>query len=363
MEPVLVDTVAALQDFLNNLPPCNEKRPDLYVDLEGDDLCRHGTLSLVSIFVESRSIVHLIDVTILKAQAFSTAGSDGGTLKSILESKEILKVFFDIRNDSDALFSHYKIRVQGIEDVQLMELASRSHSKRLVNGLAKCIENNPNIGYRERHEWSAVKNRGQNLFRTGKDGYAIFDRRPLPPDVQKYCVQDVAFLSKLRDSYRAKLCDAAWLKIQEDTSARIALSHSPSYNGKGRHMALGPTGWQDWHPTRTERMERSLVQDDKIKTEVDPPTASASSIGSAAVSLSKAKDERPKEPGEYTIVRALQEVMDRTDTPEPDDSDDFESFSMGYSGGYRSGLSSRSSSPRDLTACDAECGYCGHCMY
>lgn len=363
MEPILVNTLAALQEFLNYLPPCNDKRPNLYIDLEGDDLCRHGTLSLVTIFVESRRNVHLIDVATLKAQAFSTAGNDGRTLKSLLESKDIIKVFFDIRNDSDALFSHYGIRVQGIEDVQLMELATRSHSKRLFNGLAKCIENNSDIGYQEKREWNVVKSRGQILFKTGRDGYAIFDRRPLPADVQEYCVQDVAFLPKLRDSHRAKLCDAAWLKIQEETLARIALSQSSSYNGKGRHMALGPTGWQNWHPTPVARRERSLVQDDRVKAEVDLFAPVASSVADPSATSSEAEDEKKTAPEESAIFRALQEAMDREDTPELDDSDELEHFDAGFSGGYRSGWGSRSSSPKDLTACDAECGYCGHCMY
>ena len=364
MEPVLVDTVAALQSFLSSLPPCNDKRPDLHIDLEGDDLCRHGTLSVVTIFVESRNTVHLIDVTTLRDSAFSTPGDNCRTLKYILESDEMIKVFFDIRNDSDALFSHYGIRVQGIEDVQLMELATRSLSKRLVNGLAKCIENNSDIGYQEKRDWSAVKNRGQHLFKTGKDGYAIFDRRPLPEDVQKYCVQDVAFLPKLRDSYRAKLCNAWWRKIQEETLARIVLSQSSSYNGRGRHMALGPPSWQNWHPTSAERMERSLVQDDRVEPKAGSPEPVKAPALDSAVSSAKEEDGQNEHQGPpRSLAEALQRAMDRPDTPGSDDEDDFDRFGMGYSGGYRSSPSSPASSPKDLTACDKECGYCGHCMY
>jgi hypothetical protein len=39
------------------------------------------------------------------SDAFSTAGTNGQTLKTILESETIPKVFFDVRNDSDALYS------------------------------------------------------------------------------------------------------------------------------------------------------------------------------------------------------------------------------------------------------------------
>lgn len=354
MTPELVDSVSSLSSFLPELPTCRMGRPDLYIDLEGDDLCRRGTLSLVTIFVESRRTVHLVDVTTLRGEAFSTTDSSGRTLKHILEAKDIIKVFFDIRNDSDALFSHYGIAVQGIEDVQLMELATRTASKRLVNGLAKCIEGNPDIDHRERYAWRLVKDRGQRLFKSGKDGYAIFDRRPLPEDVLEYCVQDVTFLPKLRDSYRANLCNASWRKIEEETLARIALSQSSSFNGKGRHMSLGPPSWQNWHPSLAERQERSLLQDEKPAEAPMPVTATAPT---------PARQDRASEDEIGVIVRALQSVMNRTQSPAEDRKYDSDDFGGGDSGGYRDELSSREQSPRDYTACDIECGYCGHCGY
>jgi exonuclease 3'-5' domain-containing protein 1 len=42
-------------------------------------------------------------------EAFSTCVSNGHTLKSMLESEGISKVYFNIRNDSDALYSLYGI--------------------------------------------------------------------------------------------------------------------------------------------------------------------------------------------------------------------------------------------------------------
>lgn len=111
MQPNLIDTTTALVTFLDGLGECKGQPPSLYIDLEGNDLSRQGTLSLVTILVEPQQKLHLIDVTTLKGQAFDTCGSDSRTLKDILESKEIIKVFFDIRNDSDALFSLYGIEI------------------------------------------------------------------------------------------------------------------------------------------------------------------------------------------------------------------------------------------------------------
>lgn len=102
--------------------------PTMYIDLEGIDLCREGSLSILTLLIDTGTPtrrVHLIDVHILGAQAFNTSGVKGKTLKDILQNDKIPKVFFDVRNDSDALFAHFGVALQGVEDVQLMESATR----------------------------------------------------------------------------------------------------------------------------------------------------------------------------------------------------------------------------------------------
>jgi exonuclease 3'-5' domain-containing protein 1 len=237
-ETELIDTTSRLQSFLDSIPPDTSKPPILYVDLEGNNLSRHSTLSLVTIFVEPKDKVYFVDVTTLQHNAFDTAGSNGRTLRTVLESKDVIKVFFDIRNDSDALFSLYGVRVGGIEDLQLIELASRTFDKRHLNGLAKCIERDSTIGYNEKQEWKNVKEKGKTLFDPRYGGsYAVFDERPLSPEIHTYCVQDVTLMPHLRTIYRTKLCDAWWKKIKKETQVRIRLSQSANFNGKGQHMA------------------------------------------------------------------------------------------------------------------------------
>ncbi|KAK3615502.1 hypothetical protein LTR22_027413 [Elasticomyces elasticus] len=139
-DPKFLDTSTALEKFLSDLGNSDGQPPRLYMDLEGNNLSRNGTLSLVTIMLEREKKVYLVAVTTLWRDAFTTAGADGHTLKSVLESINIFKVFFDVRNDSDALFGHYEICIAGIKDLQLMELASRNFSKRNINGLAKCTK-------------------------------------------------------------------------------------------------------------------------------------------------------------------------------------------------------------------------------
>ena len=241
----MIDTASTLQAFLTDLPTDTNDQPSLYVDLEGNDLSRNGTLSLITILVEPRHTVHMIDVKTLGTAAFTTPDSNGKTIQQMLESETVTKVFFDIRNDSDALFSLFGVRVAGIEDIQLMELASRNCSKRLLNGLAKCIERDAPINFADKREWRETKDEGHRLFDPARGGsFAVFDERPLTPAMQKYCAQDVLHMPALRSAYKAKIGNAWWAKIKEETTARIALSQSRNFNGKGRHMAEAPAGWQ-----------------------------------------------------------------------------------------------------------------------
>jgi exonuclease 3'-5' domain-containing protein 1 len=84
----------------------------MYIDLEGVNLCREGSVSILTLLIDTGipiRRVYLIDVHTLGARAFNTAGAERTTLRAILENKTIPKVFFDIRNDSDALFARFGV--------------------------------------------------------------------------------------------------------------------------------------------------------------------------------------------------------------------------------------------------------------
>nr|POF11242.1 hypothetical protein CFP56_76042 [Quercus suber] len=259
MQPQLVDTEQAIKDLINTLPHRDHGVPSLYLDIEGQNLSRDGTISLLTILVEAQQEVYLVDVTVLKESAFNTAAADGRTLRSILESDSVTKVFFDIRNDSDALFGLFGIQVKGVEDLQLLELASRGFNRRRVNGLARCIEQDAGLGWTERQTWMTVKDRGRKLFAPELGGsYTVFDARPLADEMKKYCVQDVTVMPTLRRVYCSKLCDAWWRRIEQETLARIASSQRPDYIGHGRQKALGPSSWIGWSPAPSEFHTRTL---------------------------------------------------------------------------------------------------------
>jgi exonuclease 3'-5' domain-containing protein 1 len=242
---VLVDdqtTLKALLDGLDGLDSLRKESaasPSLYLDLEGVELSRLGTVSIITLFAQPLNQVYLIDVYKLKTEALSTTNSNGTSLKSIFESPSIPKTFFDVRNDSDALHHHFGIKLQGIHDIQVMEVATRNGNKTFVNGLERCIKNEIAVP----STWYQVKALGKKLFDPNQGGsYDVFNERPLKSAIADYCAGDVVLLPRLWDTYNTKLERAQdanlQTKVERMTKDRVLESQSEYYNPKGRSKAI-----------------------------------------------------------------------------------------------------------------------------
>ena len=241
---VIVDTIGAVAQLIDALRYQPTQPPSLYIDLEGINLSRKGSISIMQIHSPYDRSTYLVDIHTLGSKAFLTCGSQGDCLKNILECEQIPKVFFDVRNDSDALYKHFGVHLRGIQDLQLMELATRSFSRRLVNGLAICIRNDVSLSQAEKREWQRIKEAGRRLFAPEMGGrYDVFNERPMPDAIKNYCANDVEILPRLWEYYDQKLTDNWRGKMIRGSSDRVALSHSPYFNGQGRHMAEAPSGW------------------------------------------------------------------------------------------------------------------------
>lgn len=245
IKPVVVDSVALLRSVIGEVMTLRTDTPSLFIDLEGYQLGRHGSISVMTIYAPPKEKVYLIDIHRLGADAFSTVNVDGKSLKSILESSVILKVFFDVRHDSDALFSHYSIAIDGARDVQLMELGTRTGPKEFLASLAACVEKDSTISAKEKKTWEMTKLNTRRLYDPALGGrYEIFNDRPIKPEIVKYCVGDVALLPGLFVTYNTKLCrpgEKFWeVQILEATKERIRLSQSPNFNGTSQSNARGP---------------------------------------------------------------------------------------------------------------------------
>ena len=232
------DSIARLVDTMIDLPI---EPPSLYLDLEGVKLSRHGTISILQVFVLPQACTYLINIHSLGQEAFRTAGTKNRSLKSILESKVIPKVFFDVRNDSDALYAHFEIGLACIQDIQLMELATRTFSKMHVNGLSRCIERDAVMTPSEKKCWTSVKEEGLKMFAPEHGGsHEVFDVRPLAENIRAYCVQDVQFMPRLWAAYHCRLTPRLASKVDKATKDRVTLSQSKTYISHGPHKALGP---------------------------------------------------------------------------------------------------------------------------
>jgi exonuclease 3'-5' domain-containing protein 1 len=111
----MVDSVTALLPLLDNIISLPVDPHSLYLNLEEIKLCRYGSISIISFYVPPTKKIYIIDIHRLSRTAFSTTNSNAASLQTILESPTISKVNFDIRNDSDALFSLYQIFADGVK--------------------------------------------------------------------------------------------------------------------------------------------------------------------------------------------------------------------------------------------------------
>jgi exonuclease 3'-5' domain-containing protein 1 len=104
----IVDYKLALSDIIDTLTDLPVTPLLIYVDLKGINLSRHGTISILQLYVLLKDYTYLVDVHQLRHAAFSTTRRHSGKcLKAILEAEDIPKVFFDVRNDLDALFYYF----------------------------------------------------------------------------------------------------------------------------------------------------------------------------------------------------------------------------------------------------------------
>ena len=241
MEVTIVDSKLLVVSLIDHIERIPAQPPSLYLDVEGVSLSRHGSISIVQLFVLPKNHMFLIDVFVLGEEAFSTPNGSGTNLRSILESALVPKVFFDVRNDSDALFAHFQISLQGVQDIQLLENATRSYSKDKVVGLAMCIERDAQLTREASTAWKATKERGRLHFDPKFGGsYQVFNSRPMLHDIIEYCTQDVVYLPRLWRIYTQKISKKWMRKVEDETRERVRDSQTASYEPHGREKTRSP---------------------------------------------------------------------------------------------------------------------------
>ena len=136
--PQMVDTI--VKETL--LSGTGDQSPSIYVDCEGENLGRDGTLTHINLYLPKQNEAFILDVDITGDTALRIAGKrNQRDLASILKDSDIKKAIFDVRSDSDALFAHHNIVLDGIVDLQLIESATCKSKKtaQRLSSLSACI--------------------------------------------------------------------------------------------------------------------------------------------------------------------------------------------------------------------------------
>jgi len=136
----LVDSFGSLMKLLCHLEEmCGVEDAALAVDFEGVKLCRHGALCLVQLTCsDDPGLVYVLDVHVLGRRAFTMQTPQGTSMKMLLEEQNLRKVWFDPRNDVDALYHQFGIMPRGIFDLQLAEIADRRNRGLSVTTYRAC---------------------------------------------------------------------------------------------------------------------------------------------------------------------------------------------------------------------------------
>jgi len=229
----VTSSVPEPRGFLSSIPPSST----LYLDLEGNSLSRHGTISIITILIHPQRVVRLIDILVLGELAFTTASDNGKTLKSIFEDADIPKCVWDVRNDADALWALYGVGLAGVIDIQLLENASRTGDKTYIRGLDKSVRFDLKLGFMEINRWIQTKKEVQSLMPAN-----IFASRPMDAKTVRYCANDVIHLPDLHALYLGRI-KRNWLaRAMKESARRVAEAHSPGYDPQSPTKKLGPWG-------------------------------------------------------------------------------------------------------------------------
>ncbi|KAI1378093.1 hypothetical protein F4677DRAFT_414404 [Hypoxylon crocopeplum] len=241
---ITVDSPAALVSMFESVHGLPTKPPSFFLDAQ----MYNGKAIFLSLFIPLQENLYRIKIDGRRGIDLSTPGPKGESLKTILESESIPKITFDVRPLSYALYRQHNISLDGIRDLQLMELASRDakQSKKYVKGLVKCIEQDTDPSNEVRQRWLGTEN---------VDEYHISNVLGHAP---RSSMKRVEVFPTLWNVYYARLrrpAEAFWLaQSRWESQTRVAASQLPKFNINDKGNALGPEVWYD-HEQRKYAMD------------------------------------------------------------------------------------------------------------
>jgi len=231
----LVDTVEACRKAVDELLLDQE----VAVDIEGESLSRDGSIALIQITNGADdSCVYLFDIHVLRSTAFEEGG-----LRQLFEDPRIVKIFFDVRADLDALYHIYGIHVRSVYDLQVLyHIKFIDPSNKFLKGLHNALMD---FAKTEGSTLCAealmrVKDEGKKLFAPELGGsYSAWTARPLSPVLMEYAVADAKHLQHMKrlwggtpDAAAKEGKKSASLKSKAEAQGVCCPPSAPS-NGRG----------------------------------------------------------------------------------------------------------------------------------
>ena len=208
----LVDSDTGLQDAISEIKQkIAERIALLAVDCEGNSLSREGALTIITVATEEK--VYIFDVQKLGQATFSSG------LGEILEDESRKKLMFDCRQDSDALWHQFKVKLSGVLDLQLLEViyrrenpsasttktpqpsfknkrggrrnrrSQRTDEVEKIYGFGRCLEL-----YLQDENLVKIKDKGRELLEEDDE---LWTKRPLTDELIQYCVVDTMAMFRL----------------------------------------------------------------------------------------------------------------------------------------------------------------------
>lgn len=253
-EPIWVDSVDAAAAMVDAIHTLTRGGAHVAFDLEGGGvgLGRDGTLSTMQLCCGDGHSVYVVDVTTLRDDAFDTPGTTATTvtMRHLLESSDVIKLMVDCRADSDALYAHYRVKLAGVQDLQLHHLAWQTRSggrgpPRFVTGGKKIIAKWSGLASGVQRERTRVTEEAYELFgrsrgASGSDELLAWDERPLLPVLIAYAANDVRDLHAGYKALQAQPLGKYQRSIEAETRARLELRTSATFKAGDRANAFAP---------------------------------------------------------------------------------------------------------------------------
>lgn len=224
------------------------------VDCEGVNMSRVGPVTLLQVATDTDA--YLFDVQAMGRACFEmvsdAAVTNGANLKSVLEDPKVVKLMFDCRVDSDALFHQHGVSLQNVFDVQLADVAARRrnhHAVSLLSGMPKCAARwLPKGANQAEANLAANDGKGgfdpsappdavsiarvtEHLKRKVKEQYAsnlggdgeLWARRPLAEDVRRYAALDAWLLKEIYAAMEhGAVLDEDWrVRVVKESDRRV----------------------------------------------------------------------------------------------------------------------------------------------